>query len=625
MNTENVDDQADAVKLPTERTSFIRRHISSRHDEASAVNTVAEGRRATNALLIGRMFLRRYGWLLCALLGLLISYLLVWQRGLYMDDYYLKNVVFDPVAQMTTPMSGRPMDWLPARSLHYLVTFSLIELVPRYEFFVRLVVALFVGLNALLLGGLVYRLIGSRLAAVIGGWLFLAPIFAAEAVLWIAACAYVFSATFALLFLHLSLSVQSQQKRIGTFIVGGALAFTLMLLFIEAYITTIGLALLLSLAVAAHKRQTVYVTVKRALLYLLLPGLTLVFFSFLYRRSPLLANRGGLDLNLYNLIERSASFIQAMFWMTVSPEWGGSLLKETLISGFNVILSSTSGGLLLGGAVLLFLLTILTWRNGEREFEAPYAVGLVLFFTGLIWLLVAMLFPGVVGKAQILEYRMLYYPTAGLSLSVAALIWMATKYLRSRQLWGKVFLSLASLALLGSSITMLGYTRLFARRYATDQRQVSVVAKTIASETLPAGAYLVPYKFDQDSGAGGTTGSKLLSGVFEARWSAQNALNAAYRRNDLQAITANRWSDWRFKYDAQGLPNNRLHIQGTQVPIDKTLLVAYLDGKALPVQKLLISMNDGTEQTVIFPLASNLAAQGVPTVNTLSVLNEPNG
>src|ERR687883_546670 len=186
----------------------------------------------------------RYGFLITGAACLLLGYLLVWQRGLYFDDYLVRNQLINPATGESTITFTSI--YFPLRMMPTPLIYLSILAIPKYEFLVRLLTTLCLGLNAWLLGLVIYRALKSKLVAVIGGWLFLAPVFAWEATLWMSAEYYLTSAPFALLFLLFyqnSLEAESQPRKC---LIWSTLCFMLMLLNFEGLIAIIGIALLLS-------------------------------------------------------------------------------------------------------------------------------------------------------------------------------------------------------------------------------------------------------------------------------------------------------------------------------------------------------------------------------------------
>ncbi len=122
--------------------------------------------------------LPRYLWLLAFVACAVVSYLVIWQRGLLTDDYSFH-------AQVVNAVTGARRLYIPReanRVLAFFVDVNLAGLLPAYEWPVRLLAALITAANALLLGALVYRLTRQRLLLVVTARLFLAPVYAHQAV-----------------------------------------------------------------------------------------------------------------------------------------------------------------------------------------------------------------------------------------------------------------------------------------------------------------------------------------------------------------------------------------------------------------------------------------------------------
>lgn len=170
-----------------------------------------------------RLALQHYGWLLFFAACLVLSYLAIWQRGFYTDDYsFHKNA-----ADITTGAWHLYVPERLDRPLAFFADMNLAGLVPEHELSVRIVAALFAGGNALLLAWLVKRLVRSRFMAVVVAWLFLSPYIAHEAVLWIAAYLYVFSLFFVLLFLHASVNVFTHPQTRGWWTLAGVVCYAI--------------------------------------------------------------------------------------------------------------------------------------------------------------------------------------------------------------------------------------------------------------------------------------------------------------------------------------------------------------------------------------------------------------
>jgi hypothetical protein len=568
-----------------------------------------------------RYLFGRYGFLFTGAACLLLGYLLVWQRGLYVDDYSVRSQLINPVTgESAIDLTSR---FFPLRMIPTPLIYISVVAVPKYEFLVRLLTTLCIGLNAWLLGLVIYRAVHSKLVAVIGGWLFLAPVFAWEATLWISAEYYISSATFGLLFLLFYQNSLLSERQHRKFLILSTISFTLMLLNFEGLIAIIGIAFLLSLVQTAREPSLTYRnTLKQSLRRLIWPAVVAVIFLFISRYSPLLALRGGLDVNPVNVFLRSYEYLRHLIWMTAYGGAGRKFLLQAFLVGLSVVMSSWTGIALFCLACLLLLMTVATWRRNEQDFAPTYRVGLTLFFVGVAWAIVTILVPGVFVNGQVLEFRMLYFPTAGGSVAVAAAAWMALKYLgryRRFKRWDKLLVGLAGLILLVNSIIMLGYCQLFAQRYEEDQRQVSAVRQILAPQSLPPDTYLILYNFDEHSLPDAPVASRVIFGVFETPWSASSALNAAYRRTDLKAIATHRWARMQVRYDTERPPDERLQVQGYPAPVEKTLMLTYQNGSAYLVEDLTIVKSDGSEYDVQFPLARDLIARGVPSISKIKV------
>jgi hypothetical protein len=557
-------------------------------------------------------------WIAFASVCLIIAYLLIWQRGYYMDDYLLRNLVVDPVTSARAPVTSWAFPFFPVRSLSRIVFYVSLLNIPEHEFYVRTFTAVMQAFNALLLGLIINRSLRSKLAAVVGGGFFLFPVFAAEAVLWATVAVYVYSTTFALLFIFYLQSALATSKHLIRVSIFGAVAFAVSLLIQEPNVPVYGVVVMFG-AVALTEIQPAERgrTLKRILVYMIPATIVLLLFALAYKYSDFVSSRGGVDFNLPDWLARVETYLYKFAWLTASSHWGLLLLQGSFARGINTLLSSGKGILLLGLAVVLLVLTILSWAPDQPLVRPRYRTGVMLFITGLTWMFVTMLVPGSLGKQQILEYRLLYFPTAGAAVAVSALFWMVSTVLRSHKNWDKVLIGVAGLAVLLSSITMLGYAKLFAQRSNDDRRHIAAVVNTIPSTYLPPYTNIVPYNFDR----GLSPGRRFLSGVFESNWSAMAALHAAYHRLDLNAIVTTRWADWRFALD--GNDSLRIQIQDFSVPIAKTLIVAYENGRALPIKSLSIVMTDGSTSVVTFPIAENLARDGVPVMETLTVQSAP--
>ncbi len=458
----------------------------------------APPRSASELVARAWLIVATYSWLFAALTALVLGYLLVWQRGLYFDDYSNRAKAIDLMTGESKPPWASSRLWLfPGRILSTLFTTYFSEWLPTNELLVRFVIVLGIAANVFLLGWLVYRLLGSRLAAVISGWLFLMPVFAPDAVLWLSALDYVFGLTLTLIFLHASWSALQQPQRRRRWIFVGATAFAAALFFRENFVSSAGLVPVFALVLAAQngtrERWTVF---KRALLVLLAPALATLLFFMLLTTNSTVVGRGGVDASPAGLVARSGEYLQKLGWMTVSPEFGEPLHRGIFQLGIHTLAESWKGMLLLTALVALLVLSIVTWRSDEREFRQPFRLGFVTVGAGVLWFFAALLLPGILVKDQILEYRMLYLPGAVAAAMLSALAWMLAKWLR-RTVWARMLLALASALLVLSTIGMVGYARAFAARYELDRQQIAAVVRELPTQYLPPNSYVVVFDTDE--------------------------------------------------------------------------------------------------------------------------------
>jgi len=116
------------------------------------------------------------------LFSLWIAYLLVWNRGLYLDDYYFKSEAQDLATATWKPLFKAPIP--NVRELGQIIGANLASAIPSYEFYVRLLWTIVHGSSVILLGMILYRITYSRIAGFIAATLYIAPFSAHEALLW---------------------------------------------------------------------------------------------------------------------------------------------------------------------------------------------------------------------------------------------------------------------------------------------------------------------------------------------------------------------------------------------------------------------------------------------------------
>ncbi len=570
------------------------------------------------------MALCRWSWLLPALLCLLLGYLSVWQRGLYLDDYINRNAAINPLTGQWRPL-GDPfrIPYFPTRSLTWLLVTTLAGLAPAHELLVRIGLAAGAGLNALLLGWLAYRLLGSRLAAVVAGWLVLMPIFAQEVVLWIGSSGYLLAAAFMLLFLHACWSALTHRCGFLLWLALASLAFLGSLLCVEALVATLGLVPLLALAAGARSGHlALWQRAMRGGALVVAPLLAgTALYRLIYYGSSYVASRGGLDLSPGGLVMRAQGVLAALVWKTVAPGWGLALLAEGFTLGVGVVVHTPVAAALFVLTVAAAIFTLATWPADREAAQADaWRHGLVAA-TGLAWAVGTLLLPVSLVPGQMLEPRLLYFPMAGLALAVGAtLSWLAQRL--RRPLAERTVLAITGLLLLGATLCLAGDARAYAARSALDQQQLAAFLRALPPADLPPDVFLVAVDTDERLAGVGDPLAQTLTGVFETPWSAYGALTAAYRRPDLWLITGSRWAPPRFAYlGGHKLVARPVTVDDRGLPLDRTILFRYRDGQMWLIRALTLEDPNGATHTVQFPLAEALAQPGQPVLAEVRVPN----
>ena len=587
------------------------------------------GRAATDALRRARskpagglrravVALRRsYAFVGVGLCCAALAYLLVWQRGPYLDDYSNGAMAVDVVtAQWRPAWSSTRIPTYPARALTWLLNTTVGGLLPTHELAIRVVSAVLVATNAFLLGSLVYRVAQSRLAGVISAWLFVAPLWGFEALLWAGAVTYVLLGTLALLWLHLLWTALLSDKRPIVWAGLGYAVFAVMLLVGEPYVGLLGVFPLLALA-ASGGRGRVWRLVRRSLT-LVLPcaAMTLAAYFLLYRNSGLVMQRGGVDVSVFGTASRCLGWLRRAWWMTLSDSWGLKVFREAVALGAMVVRGSLIGVLLICAASAFLVVTVLGWQTAAGG-DASLRAATALFFAGAVWFLLVMLFPGATLRGQILEYRMLYFPTAGLAASAGALASVLGDGLH-RVGWARLVLLTCGLLVLLNATGTAGLAEALARRSRLDALQAAAIRRAVPSSFLPAGAYIVPADMDQSLSGRPDALSLLLLGAFEVPWAGRDLLAQTYRRSDMHLVTSNRWAPLRFDCGHGPTAERVVTVQGANLPVESTLVLAYHSGRAYAVERVILK-GEATERAVLFPIAERLALAGFPTQADLEV------
>ncbi len=564
-------------------------------------------------------FFARFAWLLFSALCVLLGYLLIWQRGPYLDDYANLALAYNPHTDQWRPIHLIRWDqYFPVRILEVAVDVLFAGLLPRHEFLARLLMTLGVAMNALLLGALVFRLLGSRLAAVISGWVFLVPYIAFEAVLWAGAIDYPVVVLCALVFLHVCWSTLTAPRLRLPWVLLGGVCFALMLLCSTKTLAVGFVVPVLGVLYATRPHSLGYRTaLVRTFASLVIPTLLTAADRVLYLKSSLVAERGGAVTSVGDMLQRVPVLWHRLQWLLVSDPWGEPAMRTVFLQGSTILRHSPPGLGLFVAAGLSLALMVGTWRpQTAKERAMPTCTGVLLVLLGVTWGITALFFPAALSARQLLEYRMLYFPLAGVGITCGAVVWLAVRRLRG-PIIERFCVAVTGSVLLLSTIPLMGFSDAFATRATRDHAQVAAAVAAMPAAMLPPETVLVPIAMDAERAATPSPVAPLLVGVFEASWSAEGALNVAYERKDVRCIVMNRHGGIRFH--TQG---RRLHVQGTMVSENRTVLFTYRRGRVLVIAQLTILGADGTTETIHFPIAEQLGKRGTATLMDVTVRDD---
>ncbi|NDJ60889.1 MAG: glycosyltransferase family 39 protein [Chloroflexi bacterium] len=592
---------------------------TSQQQPSSELTTLLDTLRpAARAALV---WLRQRGWLIVGLLSLSVGYMIVWQRGMHFDDYWLQGA----------PISFTELMFSGSRFLFSFTSTALLDLVPQNEFLLRLLLTANIGLNAWLLGWFVARLLKSRLAGVIGGWLYLMPIFAAEALLFSgAATGYVPMVTFGLLTLHCFHRSLTQPAQTRRWLLIGVVMFTAAFNFIEQVAGIVVLLPLITLIAAQDSALNRRRLARLTAITLVSFGVILLAHYLLFYRGNTDINqmRGGLDLNPVGVINRAVnSYFAPLAFTTIAPEYGLLVVRDSLALGLETLRASLSALAQMVLAGLLLLWTIIMWRRDAHTDHPPRRVGWIVLGMGLIWFGFLLVFPGALFDGQAVTSRLLYLPLAGLALGTAAIAWLIVRSVRV-PLLERLLIALAGLVLILSTIAMLGFTRAYQARSALDQQQATAFLGAVPGDALPADTYIVPYNLDERVLREHDFLNRLQVGLFENTSAALGTLIPAYDRSDFVVVVSDRWvGGTRFDCTTPAeLDGGNLCLIGTThrfrgnvyVPINQMLLFTYREQTLFIIGGLRLAIGEDIYAADL-PLAQIFRERGVPVIEHISV------
>jgi hypothetical protein len=567
----------------------------------------------------------RYGWLISGVVCLILGYLAVWQRGLVLDDHALKSLAIDPIGGHRQPLfdpENNPN--YPARILTWIVLPQIAAFIPEHTLAARGMIAAMIGLNALLLGWLATRILHSRLAGTVTGWLFLFPILT-EVPYWIGAGAYVIVTLLLLVSSHALWSVFTEQSHTFRWLGIAVGAFIISLLFAENGILLIILIPIIWItASVSADRLPIRSGLKRLSIALLLVTSSLiVVYTSLYTNSAVVRSRQGIDLSLTHLLDGTGIYFRALSLWTVQWDWGLRIFQEALVLSADVLRTSPWAALVTAVAVLVCFLTIISWRPENLHRHAQHRVALLMLLCGAMWFIVSLLFPYILARTQLFERRYLYIPSAGIALMIGALSWIIARFFR-RQVIQQVVLGGASLLLLLTALISVGYCHVYAMRTIRDADQLSALARTVPASSLPIRTFLVPYNNDEQLFSQQMLVDQITIGQFESLWSTYYGLRLIYQREDIRPIVMNRWVPMQFDYRTSRRGSKLLFIQDRPVFRDRTLIYQYRNDIIHLVETVSFEDGDGSLVTIEFPIARQLISEGRASIPNITVRIESN-
>ena len=574
-----------------------------------------------------------YGYLLVGAVCLWLGYLLVWQRGLYWDDWYAGAIVRDL----------RTLEWQPvripfergSRVITWTVYPYLVALLWTHEFPVRLLITVCAGLNGLLLGWLVYRMLRARLPAVIAGWLFLMSNFAP---LLTATSAYVFMTGFVLLMLHAIWSALVVDRFQYVWLSGGILALLIALLWVEAAVGIVSLVPIMGILgyvqqPEARRRAIVY----RTVLYTLMLTMAVVLYALWVTTTPI-AQLRGVTTDISMIIQRAYNWLRAFYYATLDSPNRYYLMY---IVGVNYCTSSVFGTVLLSVISVVLVLTVATWKSEQSQYSNITQISVMSVF-GIVWFLVTFFIPFVFVLGQEFGQYMMYIPLAGGGVLIGSLIGLITSVIRRYDIQ-RVLVGVFGVLLMILSICMVGSARLYQVRYETDREVFTTLARLVPPEAISERVQFIPVNLEYSLSGKENMLSPFLDSALEEFWAAEGALTIAYsgkvptRHIHIQYIAAPRWHPATFSERISDEPANppcsrfarntdtaakgspTLFVQGCPVDSERAIVFTHRNGELALVRTLTLQRSDGTTRIIELPVVSRLAARGSTVIETLVI------
>lgn len=554
----------------------------------------------------------------------IIVYFSSFPRGLYMDDYANLTSVINPVTSKYIPLFDVPVSSFPARYFGLITTYILTALASENEWLTRLLMCFGVVLLALVSAALTYRITRSKLSGLITGALLIVPAIGYEATLWIGASAYIFGIISGVFFLHAVWgAVSSEEMRVKNHL-AVFFSYIVALLYGEWLISVLFIAYLFPFLASFQKHERIYASKDYLFRTLFIIGLTLVPSVILYitsYRNGLAKARGGLALSPDQVLVRATQFIEGIYRLFLSPDWGGVLQKEVIYLGLDTLKTNfvTGSSIFLIFSVL-FLITLFSGITNNYE-KPPYGIS-IFILSFVLWSVIALLIPAILVNGQIIEYRMFYLPFVAISIAIGMLSALFSspkkrKNIRFRQLSLVVVFFIVIYNILGT----LGYSRTFELRHQLDEAQIMSISKHVPgiSLTQKPPVFFVIRDREKHPVDYAPKLSFLLFGVFETPWSAKSSLEKEYRRNDIQAITVNKWVLMNINTTKDTEGNEIMDVNGQKASVSDLILIDIVGEEARLIDSVSIIEINGIKKTIALPMAQVLRARGAGETYSLDL------
>lgn len=551
-------------------------------------------------------------------LGLFISLLFHGgPGGLHVDDYSFKRRALDLVTGKWQPQLI--VEDLHFRPLANTIIANLAVAIPDAELPLRMLWALIHLANAALVGLLIYRVLGSHLAVALSALIFLVPVPATESLLWhTGAGGSSLAATQFLLAIHALLTAIQREKRwIAPFFIGIVCLIMVLATYEQDAIGVVMLPLFSIVALWEEEKSRR----KRGLLRAcLLTGVALsiaLFYWFIIlSRAWTFDLRGGLDLNVSNILARRIPEIFGRVkWLTFG-EWGlGGMWNQAFLLGIDQVFDDPRGPLVLGALILMLIGLVAssteamlghqTGLSDNRRLACLFLIGISLSIMGF--------FPAIVIRNQIIESRMMYFPWIGFTVAVTAFLEYVIRGLTRRMWWpGQVVMLTVGFVYLMGVVTFAGFAHVYRLRAEHDQRQISALLEAVHGFPLGQKIVLLPIRLDERSVRVSTSGVNLLDkyllGVFETPWSAADAMRMEQKHPEIEAISSNRWEQMSFTRVHRS-PSGHVEsivVNERLVATNVLLPFTYEDEKAVLLDPLVFVTPSGVEISGHLPLVERV-------------------